>query len=70
MKLKFWNLLVLVVSALTIIAFLFVFKENKIEPEIFGIPFIFWAGFLVTFLIVVATYIASKVFPFEDPKKP
>jgi hypothetical protein len=70
MKLKIWNLLVLVVSALSIIAFLFIFEQNKIEPKLFGIPFVFWTGFLVTFLVVMATYVASKVFPFEDPKKP
>ncbi len=69
MKVKFWRLLVLLVSGLCIISFLFIFKENKIKPELFGIPYIFWSGFVVTFLIVLATYIGSLVFPFDDPKK-
>ena len=69
MKLKIWKILVLFVSALCLISFLFIFKENKETPELYGVPFIFWTGFLVTFLIVVSTYIASRIFPFEDPKK-
>lgn len=69
MKLKRWRLLVVFVSLLSLISFLFIFQINQSEPELFGIPYIFWTGFVVTFLIVLATFIASRISPFEDPKK-
>ena len=69
MKSKQWKILVLTVIILTVGAFLFLFKENKLEPTLAGIPFSFWTGFLVTSLLVFATFLGSKFFPFEDPKK-
>lgn len=70
MKISPWRFLVIFVSLLSIISFVFIFRENKSTPELAGIPYVFWSGFLVTFIVVLATYLASKVFPFEDPKKP
>jgi hypothetical protein len=52
-----------------LVSFLIIFKENKITPTLAGIPFIFWSGFLVSVLIVLATYLASKIFPYEEPSK-
>ncbi|WP_192346330.1 hypothetical protein [Algoriphagus sp. Y33] len=70
MKSKLWKTLVLAVIILTVGAFLFLFKEHKLEPTLTGIPFTFWTGFLVNVLVVFATFLGSKFFPFEDPKKP
>lgn len=69
MQSKQWKILVLVVICLTLGSFLFLFKENKLEPILAGIPFVFWTGFLITALVVFATFLGSKLFPFEDPKK-
>ncbi|SFU16388.1 hypothetical protein SAMN04489724_4547 [Algoriphagus locisalis] len=69
MKSKQWKTLVLAVIVLTVGAFLFLFKENKLEPTLAGIPFVFWSGLLITILVVFATFLGSKFFPFEDPKK-
>ena len=69
MQSKQWKSLVLTVILLTVCAFLFLFKENKLEPSLAGIPFVFWTGFLVTSLLVFATFLGSKFFPFKDPKK-
>ncbi|RAI86004.1 hypothetical protein LV83_03448 [Algoriphagus yeomjeoni] len=69
MQSKQWKILVLVVICLTLGSFLFLFKENKLEPILAGIPFVFWTGFLITALVVFATFLGSKFFPFEDPKK-
>jgi hypothetical protein len=52
-----------------LVSFLIIFKENKITPTLAGIPFIFWSGFLVSVLIVLATYLASKIFPYGEPSK-
>ncbi|MEP1085179.1 hypothetical protein [Algoriphagus sp.] len=70
MQSKQWKTLVLLVILLTIGAFLLLFRENKLDPTLAGIPFVFWTGFLVTCLVVFATFLGSKFFPFEDPKKP
>jgi hypothetical protein len=70
MQSKQWKTLVLVVILMTVGSFLFLFRENKLEPILAGIPFVFWTGFLVTALVVFATFLGSKIFPFEDPKKP
>lgn len=69
MKPKTWNTLWISVLILTLISFIFLFKEDKLNPQLFGIPYIFWIGFLVTCLIVAATFIASKVFPYQETKK-
>ena len=70
MQSKQWKLLVLAVIFMTVCAFLFLFKEYKLEPTLAGIPFVFWTGLLVSILVVFATFLGSKFFPFEDPKKP
>ncbi|MEN2283728.1 hypothetical protein AAGF08_16410 [Algoriphagus sp. SE2] len=70
MKYKSWNLLVLLVIILTIVSYLFLFNEEKIDPSLGSVPFIFWTGFIVTVVLVFATFLGSKLFPFEDPKKP
>lgn len=69
MKPKIWNILVLLIVLLTVGSFLFLFVEGKVEPRLVNIPFAFWTGFLVTILVVFATYLGSRFFPFEDPKK-
>lgn len=69
MQSKQWKTLVLAIIILTVGAFLFLFKENKLEPTLVGIPFVFWSGLLITILVVFATFLGSKFFPFEDPKK-
>ncbi|WP_296702443.1 hypothetical protein [Algoriphagus sp.] len=70
MKMKPWNLLVLFVILLTIIAYLLLFNEQKTDPKLGSVPYIFWTGFIVTVLLVFATFLGSKLFPFKDPKKP
>jgi hypothetical protein len=70
MKQKIWRFLVSLVITLVLASFLIIFKENKITPSLKGIPFIFWSGFLVTVLVVLATFLASKIFPYGEPAKP
>lgn len=69
MNSKIWNILVLTVLALSIVSFLFLFEENKLEPSIAKIPFAFWTGFLVTVVIVALTFLASRFFPYQESKK-
>ncbi|SEF77974.1 hypothetical protein [Algoriphagus boritolerans] len=69
MQSKTWKILVFAVLTLSIVSFLFLFEENKIEPRLANVPFAFWTGFLVTVVIVVLTFLASQFFPHQESKK-
>lgn len=69
MQSKIWNILVFIVLALSIVSFLFLFEENKADPTLAKIPFAFWTGFLVTVVIVLLTFLASRFFPYQESKK-
>ncbi|MDI1324508.1 MAG: hypothetical protein PSV36_17310 [Algoriphagus sp.] len=69
MKYKIWKAIIFAVLALVIGSYLLVFKENKLTPELWNIPFIFWSGFLITVLVVALTFLGSVFFPFDEPKK-
>jgi anaerobic C4-dicarboxylate transporter len=69
MKSKIWTSIVLAVLVLTVGSFLFLFKENKIDPRLGGVPYVFWTGFLVTVVIVGLTFLASRFFPHHESKK-
>lgn len=69
MKSKIWNSIVLAVIGLSVGSFLFLFRENKVDPRLGNIPFVFWTGLLVTILLVGLTFLASRFFPHEESKK-
>jgi hypothetical protein len=69
MKPKIWKFLVFTVLILCIGSFLFLFKENKVDPTLAKIPFAFWTGFLITVLIVGLTFLASRFFPYQESRK-
>lgn len=63
MKSRKWILLVLAVVFLTLVSFLFLFTQGKVEPNFGPIPYVFWISFLVTCLVVIMTYVGSRIFP-------
>jgi len=69
MTFKSWHLLATAVLLLTIAAFWWIFQEGKIDPMLGSVPFVFWTSFAVTLLIVVATFIGSKIFPHQEDSK-
>lgn len=69
MKSKTWNILVVTVLVLSILSFLFLFEENKVDPRLANVPFAFWTGFLVTVIIVILTFLASRFFPHQESNK-
>lgn len=69
MKPKIWNLIVIAVLLITVGSFAFLFRENKHSPELWNIPYVFWTGFLVTVLLVLATFLGSRFFPYHDSKE-
>ena len=66
MKLKLWHFLASAVILLSIVSFLLIFQEEKINPSIGSVPFIFWSSFAISVLIVLATFLGSIIFPQED----
>jgi hypothetical protein len=69
MKYKIWNILVFTVLILAVGSFLFLFRENRVDPTLAKVPYVFWTGFLVTVAIVILTFLASRFFPHQESKK-
>jgi hypothetical protein len=69
MKVKKWNTIVLTVVLLSVGSFLLLFVEDRIEPRLGSVPFVFWTGLLVAILLVVLTFLASFFFPYKESKK-
>jgi RsiW-degrading membrane proteinase PrsW (M82 family) len=69
MKLKSWHILASAVFLLSVISFLFFFPEEKTNPSIGSVPYIFWSSFVITVFVVLATFIGSIIFPQEDSPK-
>ena len=65
MKLKPWHFLASAVFLLAIVSFWFVFQEDKTNPSLGPVPFIFWTRFAITVLVVLATLLGSIIFPQE-----
>ena len=64
-----WMLLVSAVVFLTLLSFLFLFSQGKSKPMLGPIPYVFWISFLVTCLVVILTFVGSRVFPHLDSDK-
>ena len=64
-----WILLVSAVVLLTLVSFLFLFTQGKSEPMMGSIPYVFWMSFLITCLVVILTFVGSRVFPQIDSKE-
>ncbi|MDX5340260.1 MAG: hypothetical protein LPK25_14630 [Cyclobacteriaceae bacterium] len=63
-----WILLVSAVVLLTLISFLFLFTQGKSQPMLGSVPYVFWVSFLATCLVVIFTFLGSRVFPHLDSK--
>lgn len=66
MKPKVWTFIVGSVLVLSLASFLFLFRENTLQPKLGEVPFIFWSSFLLTVLIVALTYLGSRFFPYKE----
>ena len=69
MTFKPWHALASAVFLLSVVSFLWIFQEGKIDPALGSIPYVFWTSFMVTLLIVIATFVGSLIFPHKDTPK-
>jgi hypothetical protein len=64
---KYWRICIAIVLFLVVIGFTPLFIPAGIyKPMLLGIPYSLWMGFLVTLILVVLTYIGSRVHPGTD----
>jgi hypothetical protein len=69
MTFKPWHFLASTVLLLSIASFWWIFQEGKTDPKLGAVPYVFWTSFLVTLLIVAATFIGSRIFPHKEDSK-
>lgn len=61
-KRKYWRILRTLAIILCLLVFTpFVIPKGIFEPELFGVPFSLWTGFLITIALVFLTYLGTKV---------
>ena len=71
MQKKIWKILVVIIVILIIITFTpLVTPPGRFTPVVLGLPYTLWMGFLITCLIVFATFLASKVHPTHTEENP
>ena len=66
-KKKYW----LIVRILFVITVLLTFTPlitpyNKISPQLFGMPYTLWMGILQSIVLVILTWIGTKVHQFKE----
>ncbi len=61
--LKRWRWLIVLVCIIGLIEYSpLIIPEGKYEPTLFGIPFSLWLGMIFTILVVLLTYLGSKIY--------
>lgn len=59
-----WKICVTLVVMLSLLTFTpLIMPTGMYQPELFGIPYTFWTSFLLTVLLVVLTFIGTRVHP-------
>jgi hypothetical protein len=65
-----WNICIVIFIVLTIISFTpLIIPQGRYSPELLGIPYTMWTGFLATLALVILTLIGMKVHPAAKDKE-
>jgi hypothetical protein len=66
-KKRYWRICVAIVMVITILGYTpLMIPKGIYKPAILGIPYSLWLSFLLTVLLVLLTYIGSRVHPGGD----
>lgn len=66
----YWKICIAIVLAIVVMGYTpLMIPGGKYQPMILGVPFSLAIGFLATVLLVVLTYIGSRVHPGADGKE-
>jgi hypothetical protein len=69
-KMRLWIICAIMVLLLTAIGLSpLTIPANVFEPILFGAPYTLWMGFIVTVLLVLLTFLGSRVHPGKDNLK-
>ncbi len=69
-KKKLWLMYSILVILITTIGLSpLVIPTFVFNPKLFGVPYTLWMGFILTSLLVILTFLGSKVHPGEDNSK-
>jgi protein-S-isoprenylcysteine O-methyltransferase Ste14 len=64
---KHWRICVALVGIIVLLGYTpLLIPKGIYNPMLFGIPYTLWLGILVTVILVVLTYIGSRVHPGTD----
>ena len=67
---KVWRICIAIFIVLTIISFTpIIIPQDKFKPELLGIPYTLWTGFLLTLFLVILTLIGTRVHPGAKEKE-
>ena len=59
-----WKICVTLAVILSLITFTpLIMPAGVYQPELFGVPYTFWTSFLITVLLVLLTFIGTRVHP-------
>jgi hypothetical protein len=65
-----WRICVLLVILLMILTFTpLVIPQGVYRPRLFGLPYSLWLSGIITILLVVLTYLGSRVHPGSDEEE-
>ena len=63
-KIKYWRVCCALAIFFSLITFTpLIIPQNQIGPLLLGIPYSLWTSFLITVILVVLTYIGTRVHP-------
>lgn len=66
-----WNLCVALVITLSALTFTpLVIPAGRFEPQLGGVPYTLWVSILITILLVLLTYLGTRVHPGRNDDAP
>ena len=61
---RYWKICVALAITFSALTFTpLVIPAGRFQPELFGVPYTLWVSFLLTVLLVLLTYIGTRVHP-------
>jgi hypothetical protein len=61
-----WRIVVASAILLIFLSFGIFFTPGESTPFLFSLPYVLWSSILITALLVVLTFIGTRVFPFKE----
>ncbi len=61
-----WRIVVASAILLILLSFGIFFTAGEPAPFLFSLPYVLWSSILITALLVVLTFIGTRVFPFKE----